>query len=200
MAASSSPPSVLSATTTFPIHICGLEPDARTELLSLLSHGQLRDNFPRISALVSTAGFTWLELDAYVAQCRPLYLSALAVRRRSADNSLPDNGCSFSDRARTSAVRKIAIRPYCDLIELADLLDGKPGSSLIPFLLHLTHFHGQAQYRMSQQSDSGVIQISAIRDTLCCPHCRSYDGKRFPRTQLPRLPHHLGCRCGTITR
>lgn len=194
-------PALLSATTTYPIHIAGLGPDARAELLFLLTRSDIRQTHSRIAELIKTPGFAWLELDSYIAQFRPVYLAALSARRRKADQPELENGLSSSDGARIAAARKVPMRPYCDLIELADLLDGQPGDILVPMLLDLTHSAGQAGYRHRQDMMhfESAVKIWMIRDSYSCPHCRSLNNKKFPLPDAPWPPHHIGCRCSTMT-
>jgi hypothetical protein len=61
-----------------------------------------------------------------------------------------------------------------------------------------------AEKRAAAEKDPAIleilkaVEISTAGDNRVCPCCRRMAGKKFPPSEGPRPPFHLGCRCGTI--
>jgi len=70
-------------------------------------------------------------------------------------------------------------------------------------LITLTYSHAFFATRSALNYNDPVIQEElrgyeyvTARDDRTCPFCARMDGKKYPARSRPKVPLHIGCRCG----
>lgn len=201
---------ILNIESTFPLTIYGGEKAVAEELRRLLDSTitlDLKRSTKQILPFINQHNIRCREVDKYIEDFKPLYLKKVdrLIKKPPAEYITPDmNEEEALEEIKFIAADDLDIVPDTDTVSL---FEGPPEkfNDALADILCLTYTHGHYAFcRQKQMNDPATLEIikhwriSAIEDGRTCKLCRKAARRKYPKTEYPKTPLHLGCRCCVV--
>ena len=207
---------ILNPEGTFKLTIQGIDSASALQLKGMLA-GDSRSGAPVVVDFLLRSGATCLEVEDYVREYRPIFLSKveelraaaldkaeLAVEggeRLEADSTDDFESEALYDLDVLPAVGDAAVLLKTDADKSTAEERRACARSVAEILLHTYTMSALAarERRHSQQDgEEGIEGWEVLATEDSCPFCLRAAEKTYPKDQCPLVPLHIGCRCTTV--